>query len=726
MSLPRPKAFILAQAIIVTALMFTPSAVWAQTKTVANSNPTNPHTAAPDASDPRQYLEVIDDPKAIDWAKARNQTTADRLTLDPRFETVRADVLKIVEATDRIAVPGYRNDGFIYNFWQDADHKQGLWRRTSWDSYLSDTPEWDIVLDFDALSAEDGKTWVYGGVDCLPPEETTCLVSLKEGGADSVVVREFDLKTKNWVEGGFHLPDGKQQVTWRDKDTLYVSREWTPGEMTPSGYPFVTRMLKRGQALDDAVEVHRGEPTDMVAMLSVLRDTDGTYVMDLAIRYPSFFETEYAFITERGPVVLPLPQSSTLIGYHEGQAIFQLKADWASKAGTAYAQGSLIAFDLDTALSDPDALEPTILFKPSATQALEDVSQTRTRFIANILSNVTGEMVSFAFDPASGWTQQRIDLPANSTLSAGSASSDSDYMFATVTGFLEPATLYRVNTVTGEAEAIKSSPARFDATGLKVEQRWATSKDGTRVPYFLVAREDIPLDGSTPTILYAYGGFEVSMTPSYAGAMGKVWLEKGGAYVLANIRGGGEFGPHWHQAGLKTNRQLIFDDFQAVAEHLIDTKVTSPRRLSIMGGSNGGLLMGVQMTQRPELWNAVVIQVPLLDMIRYTGINAGASWVGEYGDPADPEEGAFLRSISPYHNIKDGVAYPEPLIETSTRDDRVGPGHARKFAALMEDMGLPYYYYENMQGGHSAAANLAETAYRYAVEYTYLYRKIMD
>ena len=699
-----------------------------QMTTTAQPLASNPNSAASNDADPRDYLSEIDGEKAMAWVHAHNDASLDRLSQDPRFEQNRAAMLKILQATDRIPAPRFvsgmsADTGMIDNFWQDAEHVQGLWRRATWQSYKTGKPQWQTILDIDALSKADGKTWVYDGKDCLPPDNNLCLVSLSEGGLDANIVREFDISKRAFVPGGFELPAGKQSIDWVDKDTLYVSREFTPGEVTTSGYAYVTKVLKRGQTLDQAVEIFRGSPDDVSAGRSVVRDIEGNPVADMAYRSVDFFHTQLTFYDGAKAVTLPFPQSSSFATLYQGQAVFSLKEDWASPSGRLLRSGAVIAFDFKKGLADPAAIEPTLLFMPNEHQSVEDISQTKHRLVLSILSNVTGEVRSFGYKDEA-WSSYKMTLPENSTLSVGDADDNTDRMFVWAAGFLEPSTLYLADAESGKVEKIKSSPERFNAEGLQVVQHWVTSKDGTQVPYFLVGRKDMVLDGTTPTILYAYGGFEVSMEPSYSGSLGKLWLEKGGAYALANIRGGGEFGPKWHEAGLKTHRQRIYDDFTAVAQDLIDRKVTSTPHLGIMGGSNGGLLMGVQLTQRPDLWNAVVVQVPLLDMVNYTHMSAGASWQGEYGDPTDPVEGAFLRAISPYHNVKAGVAYPEPLFETSTKDDRVGPVHARKMAALFEDMGLPFYYYENTEGGHAAAANLQETARRYAIEYTYLAEKL--
>ena len=725
MARPSLKSLLMATAMAAIALSST-SSVWAQMTTIAKQVDSNPNIAPKDAVDPRAYMNDIEGDQALAWVKAHNDSTLARLSQDPRFAQNQADMLKILQATDRIPAPDFARHGMIDNFWQDADHVQGIWRRTSWESYQTATPQWDTIIDFDALSKAEGKNWVYKGADCLPPDNNICLISLSDGGLDAEVIREFDVTKKAFVTGGFDLPAGKQNASWRDKDTLYVTREWTPGDLTTSSYAYITKILKRGQTLDQATEIYRGTKDDVSAGRSVLRDIDGKYVMDTAYRGIDFFHTQLTFYPDgQTAVTLPLPQSSDFSAYYKGQAVFSLKEDWTSPKGTAFKSGAVVALDLAAALKDPAHIEPAMVFMPNDHQSVEGISQTKSRLVFSLLSNVTGEVDSVDYS-AGKWTQTKLALPENSNLSIQSTDDQSDSVFAYSTGFLEPSTLYRLDAVSGQVTKIKSSPERFNADGLQVKQYWATSKDGTQVPYFLVARKDIPLDGTTPTIEYAYGGFELSMLPSYSSSLGKLWLEKGGAYVLANIRGGGEFGPKWHEAGLKTNRQRIYDDFQAVAQDVIAKKITTPRRLGIMGGSNGGLLMGVQLTERPDLWNAVDVQVPLLDMVNFTHMSAGASWQGEYGNPDDPVEGAFLRSISPYHNVKAGVAYPEPLFETSTKDDRVGPVHARKMAALFEDMRLPFLYYENTEGGHAAAANLPEIARRYAIEYTYMTQKLMD
>ena len=683
-----------------------------------------PVTAVPD-DDPFLWLEDPESPRALHWVKGENARSLAVLEKDPRFAPLQQDALKIVDATDRIPLPAFRG-GAIYNMWQDQTQVQGLWRRTTLKSYQTDHPAWETVLDLDALSKAEGKTWVWKGANCLKPDERLCLVTLSDGGEDAVEAREFDLPGNRFVDAGFRLPRGKQDIDWVDKDTLIVGREWGPGTLTESGYPFVIKTLGRGQALDAAHEVFRGNAKDVGVSPYSLSDTATGRRAVMLNRAVTFFESETYAVTPQGVKKLPLPQKSTVQGLVGGELIFTIEQAWTPDAGgPTYAQGALLAADFDELVAG-GARSAVVLFAPGPRESIEQVAISRSRVLVAAYENVKGRGLVFARGRDGKWSRSALKLPDAAAVRLVDADDGSDRAFIQVESFLDPPTLYLADAATGALKPVKSLPPRFDASKDVVEQFEATSKDGTQVPYFVVRPRTLKFDGSSPTMLYAYGGFQLSMTPSYSGTLGKLWLERGGVYVLANIRGGGEFGPAWHEAGLKTHRQRIYDDFAAVAEDLIARKFTSPRRLAIQGGSNGGLLMGVQFEQHPELWNAVVIQVPLLDMLRITKIGAGASWVGEYGSPDVPEERAFLASISPYHNLKAGVAYPEPFFVTSTKDDRVSPAHARKMAAKMQAMGLPFLYYENTEGGHAASANQHEVAHRVALEMTYLTRKVMD
>ncbi|TCS18375.1 prolyl oligopeptidase [Caulobacter sp. BK020] len=687
----------------------------------ANVEPRTP-LAELGKDDPYKWMEEIEGERPLAWAKAENTRSLAILQGDSRYAGLEAQALAILNAKDRVPGVSFAGDGSLRNFWQDADHVRGLWRRTTLDSYRTADPQWETILDIDALSKAENANWVFKGANCLPPDETRCLLTLSNGGKDAVTIREFDTTTKAFVPGGFVLPEGKQNVAWLDKDTLLVAREWEPGQMTKSSYPYVVKALKRGQALADGKEVFRGAPDDVSASAYTLTDADGKVVAVLANRAVSFFESESYLLTDAGPVKLPLPLKHSIQAYVAGQMVMSLEQDWPERG---FKTGDLISFDLAAFKADPVKAVATLVLRPTAKQSVESVTTTRDKLVVGLLDNVTGAALVYSHGPK-GWTSQKLALPANSTIGLGSASQKDDRLFVSVTGYLTPSTYWLADAASLKLEQVKASPARFDASTHVVEQFEATSQDGTKIPYFVVRPKGVKYDGSAPTLLYAYGGFQVSMTPTYSGVMGKLWLERGGTYVVANIRGGGEFGPAWHDAALKANRQKAYDDFFAVSQDLIDRKITSPRRLGIMGGSNGGLLMGVALTQRPELYNAIVVQVPLFDMIRYSQIGAGASWVGEYGDPAIPSERAVIEKYDPYSNLKAGRKYPEVFIETSTKDDRVHPAHARKAAARLEELGYPVLYYENIDGGHAASANLAETARRQALEYVYLSKRLMD
>jgi len=662
--------------------------------------------------------------RSMAWVRAENAKTLRVLQNDPNFAGLYASALKIAEATDRIPAPEFVASD-IYNFWQDADHVRGIWRRTTPASFANASPAWTTALDLDALAKSENANWVWKGSDCRWPDETRCLLFLSDGGEDAITVREFDLRDNAFVPGGFALPRSKQRAAWESPDSVLLAREWSPGELTASGYPFVVKRLVRGQPLASATEVFRGSKSDGGYGVSPLDLHDGAGHTALLISRPlSTFEAASYIVTAQGPQLLGVPLEAQPAGLVAGRLLFIIQKEW-SVDGSTFPQGSLVAVDLAAATADPAHLKPSLVYAPGPRETLDGIATTSSRLLLVTYENVRGRGWIYTPLGNGGWSKQRLDLPDDSSIAVNDADQHGESAYVTTTSFLDPPTLWHVDASTGTVAAVKVSPARFDASNDVVEQREAISSDGTRIPYFIVHPKNMKLDGNNPTLLYAYGGFDVSETPSYNAILGKLWLERGGVYVLANIRGGGEFGPAWHDAGLTTHRQRIYDDFAAVARDLIATKVTSPRRLGIQGGSNGGLLMGVEFTQHPELWHAVDIQVPLLDMLLYEQIQAGASWTGEYGSVADPAQRAFLASISPYNNLKAGVAYPEPLIWTTTKDDRVGPQHARKFAAKMASLHDPYLFYEVTEGGHGAGANLRERAFTSALEMTYLIRKLM-
>jgi prolyl oligopeptidase len=575
----------------------------------------------------------------------------------------------------------------------------------------------------DALSKSEKANWFWKGAACREPEQQRCIVSLSDGGEDAVTLREFDLEKSAFVDGGFSLPSGKQDFAWENADTLLLSREWKPGEMTRSGYPYVVKRIKRGQALDAAVEVYRGAADDVGSAPLSLSDGSG-HTAAFIQRAVSIFEFEYFLLGPKGTSKLALPRKANLVAMLDGRLIVDLHEDWKREGQTMMPQGSLVSLELAAVYADAQHLQPTLVYSRAPREALVDAGATRGHLLVHILDNVNGRAYSYAPEPGNQWSRRQIELPNKISVNLIDTDLHSETSFLQVTGFLTPPKLIMADLGKGSVTSVKTLPAKFDASRDVVEQFEATSKDGTKIPYFIVHPIGMKMDGSTPTILNAYGGFLDTRTPTYSGELGKLWLERGGAFALANIRGGGEFGPAWHEAGLKTHRQRIYDDFAAVAEDLIAKGFTSSAHLGIMGGSNGGLLMGVEFTQRPQLWGAVDIQVPLLDMLRYEQIAAGSSWVGEYGSVSVPEERAFLASISPYNNLKKDVKYPEALIWLTTKDDRVGPQHARKFAAKLSAMGVPYLYFEVIEGGHGAGATLEERAKMHAREYAYFSRKL--
>jgi len=677
------------------------------------------------SDDPYIWLEDVYSPKALQWVEAHNAKSTAVLEGDARYKGFYDQALAIAQAKDRIPVGSFIG-GQVYNFWQDEDHVRGIWRRATPESYASGNPSWETVLDLDALASAEKANWVWKGAQCARPLDRRCLINLSDGGEDAVTVREFDLKTNSFVKGGFVLPKGKQDVAWENENSLLVSREWKKGQLTKSGYAYVIKRLKRGQALSSAVELFRGTKDDVSASTAVLRDSQNR-TLPVIVEGTDFWHSKKFLIGPKGVRRVAIPDKAQFVDLIGGRAIIQSQEEW-SPAGSnqKFPAGSLLSVDLAQLRANPARLKPTLIYQAGPREALQGAAAAKDVLLVSTLDNVRGRTLLFRPGPNGSWTRSALDLPDNSSVGIADTSRTDDRALLTVTGFLTPPSLWLADAGKGAASEIMRQPAKFDASKLVAEQREAVSSDGTKIPYFLVHRRDIKLDGSNPTLLYAYGGFEVSQTPSYSATTGKLWLENGGVYAVANIRGGGEFGPAWHEAGLGTKRQIIYDDFAAVAKDLIASKVTSPRRLGIRGGSNGGLLMGVEFTQHPELWNAVIIDVPLLDMIRISKIAAGASWEGEYGSVEDPAVRTFWENISPYQNLKASVAYPVPFIFTTTKDDRVGPSHARKFAARMEEMGLPFYYYENTEGGHAAGANLRQTARTNALEMTYLTRKLMD
>ena len=673
----------------------------------------------PNVPDPYAWLEDIHSDRSMAWVNAENARTAGRLEADPRYQVYRKEALAIFTAPDRIPFPGFLGD-HLDNLWQDQTHVKGVWRQTTPASYRAAEPAWETLIDLDALSKAEGKNWIFKGASCLPPADRLCLAHLSNGGGDAVEIREYDTIAKAFVPGGFHFASGKQEVAWLNPDTLLVARDWGPGTLSKSGYPLVIKRVKRGESLDQAVEIYRAQATDVRAGARVLRGPDGAVARVLIARNVSFFQTDWFDLSHNGAIrPLDLPRKIDIHGYLAGRLIIGVNEDWpAAKTHAAVKAGDLVAYD-------PDTGAVQVIVDPTATQTIDAVSVTKGRVLVSLLDNVSGAIDVYA-PGAVGWTGKRLALPAGSALSLRAADRGSDRAFVVSESFLEPPALWALDAATGEVAKVKSLSPRFDASHDLVEQHFATSADGTRIPYFLVHPRGMKYDGSTPTLMFGYGGFQLSETPSYKPELGKLWIERGGAYVLANIRGGGEFGPAWHEAALREHRQRAFDDFAAITRDLEATGVTSPRHMGIYARSNGGILTTVSMTQHPELFGAIVIESPLIDMLRYNHLSAGASWVGEYGDPDVPADRAFIAKYSAYTQLKPGVKYPEPYITTNTEDDRVHPGHPRKFAAELKALGDPYLYYENTFGGHANDADPELNARRWARHYVYLDQKLVD
>ncbi|WND01529.1 prolyl oligopeptidase family serine peptidase [Temperatibacter marinus] len=669
--------------------------------------------------DPYLWLEEVEGKESLAWVEDRNTETYARLKEDSRFNGFMERSLEVYNAKDKIAYGSIRGDK-VYNVWRDSKNTRGLWRMIDLEEYNAGKDTWETILDFDKLAADEKENWVYKGRDCYS-ETGRCLIRLSRGGTDAIVVREFDMKTKSFVEGGFSSPESKQYLAWYDQDTLMIATDFGPETMNDSGYPRQVRLWKRGTELSTAEMIFEAPKTDTFSFPTASRRHDGTYVG--VLHGPSFFTREFNVMVEGKLTKLAISEHAELTGYMGDTMILSMRKDWIVGSKTAKA-GTLVSVKVSDAAADTVENSLATVYAPAEGASIDGTSIGKDRILVNVLDNVKGKIIALHMKEAE-WISSDINLPANGTVSILSNDDSTDEGFLGYDSFLQPDTVYHINAA-GETKAIKSLPARFDARDLVTEQKFTTSKDGTKVPYFVVRHKDTKMDGKTPTLQYGYGGFEISIKPGYLGGLNMQWIENGGAYVVANIRGGGEYGPSWHQSVLKENRQGAFDDFIAVSEALINSGLTSPKHLAVRGGSNGGLLMGAMITQRPDLYNGVICAVPLLDMLRYHKLLAGASWMGEYGNPDIPEERAYIEKYSPYQNLDSAKDYPEVFFYTSTKDDRVHPGHARKMAAKMFGMDKPVLYYENTEGGHAAASNLKQRAFSDALQLVYLMQKLQD
>lgn len=663
--------------------------------------------------DPQLWLEDITGDDALEWVRRHNEPTLDELGGE-RFEQMRAEALEILDTDARIPYVRRRGD-YLYNYWRDGTHPRGVWRRTTLEQYRTDDPDWDVLVDLDALAAEDGEKWVWAGAEVIEPDYTLALVELSRGGSDATVVREFDLATRVFVVGGFTVDEAKTSISWEDHDTVLVGTDFGPGSLTESGYPRVVKRWRRGQPLDEAQTVFEGIASDV--SVGVGFDPTPGFERLIASRSVDFFNREYFEIRDGELVRIDVPTDAR-ISIHREWLLIRPRSPWTVGAAT-YPAGALLAARYDDFLSGTVALD--LVFEPDAHTSLDTFTWTRDRLILGTLVDVATHIE--VVTPGSWHREPVAGLPANATTVIVDADELGDEIFLDSSGFDSPSRLLWGH-VGGELTEIKSAPAFFDASDIEVKQHFVASADGTMIPYFVVGHRDST--GPGKTLLGGYGGFESSNTPGYAGVLGKLWLSRGGTYVLANIRGGGEYGPTWHTQAMREGRHLVHEDFAAVAADLVARGITTVDQLGAQGGSNGGLLMGIMLTKYPELFGALVCSVPLLDMKRYHLLLAGASWVAEYGNPDDPDDWAFIREYSPYQNISADRDYPALLMTTSTRDDRVHPGHARKMTAALEAAGHRVRYYENVEGGHAGAADNAQTAFRSALIYEFLHRMLGD
>ncbi len=675
--------------------------------------------------DPYLWLQEVDGERALEWVHQQNAATAERLRAFADFDSLQRQALEILNSESRL--PEVRQEaGWLYNFWRDAEHPRGIYRRTTVAEFAQDAPAWETVLDIDALAAAENEKWVFKGMRCLPKEYVKCLVFLSPGGGDAVVMREFDAVAKSFLDDGFSLPESKMRVAWRDRDSLFVGTDFGPGSMTDSGYPRIVKLWRRGTPLSEAATIYEGG-VDSVSVFAYRLRGDGGHV-DLVFEATDFWNARVLHLTAAGLKELRLPSSARIEDLYEGRLLVSLKAPW-TRVGRSYGEGSVLIAEPAALWRDDGPVE--LLLAPTETMVIEGVGATPQGVLVAVLDNVRGRLLRLEPTADGGWTRRELAFPDNGSLSVTSIDDESGELFVTFESFTTPASLYYVAGPQWAPRLIKAQSPTFDGTRFEVDQWFATSADGTRVPYFVVRSRNLVADGSHPTHIFSYGGFRNALTPSYSGsyeplsgAYGKLWLERGGVFVLANIRGGGEYGPRWHAAALKQNRHKAFEDFEAVAADLIARGITSPEHLGIEGRSNGGLLVSAAFTRRPELYGAVVCGVPLADMRRYHELLAGASWMAEYGDPDDPEMWAYIKTYSPYHNLKPGQDYPAVLFYTSTRDDRVHPAHARKMAAKMIDLGYEVWYYENTEGGHGGSSTNEQLAYRLALSYSHLWSQL--
>lgn len=664
--------------------------------------------------DPFLWLEEVESKQALDWVKKQNDESLTHLKSQKSYQATFDNTLAILNDKERIPYAAERA-GYYYNFWRDETHVRGVYRRTTFAEYQKDSPKWETVLNLDELAEQENENWVYKGMNCHYPRYQRCLLSLSRGGADATVVREFDISTKSFVKDGFSLPEAKSSISWYDENTVFVGTNFGEGSMTDSGYPGVVKLWKRGTKLESAKTVFTASKSSVSAGGYTAYDGDKTH--HLIYDGTSFYTRDMYVLAKDKLVKLNLPNDASVVGLNNDKVFVQLKSPWKK-----FVQAEVIYTDVNSLIADK--AEFISFIKPTERISIESLRFTKSAILVTVMEDVKNKLYHYTPAKNDEWKIEQVDFPTTGSISVFNTDPDKDDFFVNYTDFLTPSSLYLVDGKSLSPKVIKSAKSHFDASKYESKQHFATSKDGTKVPYFIVHSKNLKLDGKNPTLLYGYGGFEVSMQPYYSASLGKNWLANDGVYVLSNIRGGGEYGPSWHQSAQKENRHKAFEDFEAIAEDLIARKITSPKHLGIQGGSNGGLLVGAAFTRRPDLYNAVICQVPLLDMKRFNKLLAGASWMGEYGNPDVASEWNYIKTYSPYHNLKKETDYPKVFFTTSTRDDRVHPAHARKMVAKMQGMGLEVLYFENMEGGHAGAANNEQSAMVSSLSYVYLMERL--
>ena len=664
------------------------------------------------SDDPYLWLEEVEGEEAIEWVKTQNKETLDKYEETELFKEIEKRSIEILDSKEKLAYPQFVGDE-VYNFWRDEKYVRGLIRRMALKDYLNGSQDWEEVLDIDQLAETEDENWVYKGQQIHAPDNKQSMLWLSRGGSDACVVREFDLTKKEFVENGFVVPEAKSDISWKDADTLYVGTKFDDDSMTESGYPRVIKVWKRGTPLADATFLYEVQKEDLAASAWVSRRPEGTH--EFVSRSIDFWNEETHYLKGDEKIKLELPTDAPLRGLFHGQLLLTPRSAWGEIPA-----GALASVELEALLSG--SAKPVVLYDPGSTGTIESVSGLRDGLLVAITKNVQTTLHKFVPGEES-WTEEEVQVSRGGCTSPAATSVWRNDFFLSHEVFVTPTTLYH-HDGQSQLTKMKSLPERFKSDDIVCEQLWVESPDGTQVPYYIMYKDHLPLGADTPTLLYGYGGFEVSLLPRYLSLVGASWLERGGIYVSANIRGGGEFGPSWHQAALRENRHKAFEDFEAVARDLVSRGFTKPRHLAVHGGSNGGLLTGAVLTRHPELFGAVLIGVPLLDMKRFHKLLAGASWMAEYGNPDESKDWSFIKTYSPYQHVERGRNYPPVLLYTSTKDDRVHPGHARKMVAKLKEYGYRVDYYENMEGGHAGVSNNKQQAYLTALIYSYLWEKL--